>query len=101
MSDSLLNVGVIRLLFRREVVIGVAFFNQSPRGCPMLFIKSRLKERTFIGIKAEPVHAFQDALHHLDRRPLNVRVLDAEYESAVVLAREKPIEQRGPRAAQV
>ncbi len=60
-----------------------------------------LVEGAFVGLHAQPVHAVQDGLHGLRRRALDVRVLDAQDEGALVVAREGPGEQRRAGAAQV
>ena len=60
-----------------------------------------LVERAFVGLHAKPVHAVQDRLHRLGRGALDIGVLDAQHEGALVVAGEGPREQRGARAAQV
>src|SRR5579864_9247834 len=57
--------------------------------------------RPLVPIEPEPAHPVQDALHHFRRRSVDVGVLDAEHEDAAVPAREEPVEERRPGAANV
>src|SRR5690606_28675703 len=50
---------------------------------------------------AEPLHALEDRLARELGRPLEVRVLDAQDEGAVVAARIRPAEERSARTADV
>src|SRR5947199_9532290 len=55
----------------------------------------------FVPVEAEPAQIPQNARLRLDRRALDVGVLDAENERAAAAAREQPVEERGTHAADV
>ena len=55
----------------------------------------------FVPVQPEPVQVFQQPLLGSLDFPLDVRVLDAKDENALVVAREQPVEQGRPRVAQV
>src|SRR5216684_3035474 len=57
---ALLDGLVVARFFRREVAIGFAFFNQLPRGDPMLLSIVGLKNYLFIVIKSEPFQSVDD-----------------------------------------
>ena len=55
----------------------------------------------FVCIQPQPVHTFYDSLYHGFRRSLHIRIFDAKNENAVLLASEKPVEQRCPGTTDV
>ena len=57
--------------------------------------------RPFVPIEAEPSQAVENALDHVGRRALDVGVLDAQHEHAAMTTGKEPVEERGPRAADV
>ena len=57
--------------------------------------------RAFIPIQAEPAQAIVDRGRGFLGVAGFVRVLDAQNKRAAVMAREKPVEERGARAADV
>ena len=61
----------------------------------------RLEVRPLVGRHAQPVEGGDDAVGPLGPVALLVGVLNAQDERATVLAHEEPVEQRGPRAADV
>ena len=56
---------------------------------------------TLVPLEAQPAEPVEDACHHVGRRSLDVRVLDAEHERAAVAARVQIVEERGTGAADV
>ena len=61
----------------------------------------RLEVRALVGSHAEPVEGGDDPVGPLGPVARLVRVLDPQDEDAPLLAHEEPVEQRGPRAADV
>src|SRR5262245_39210840 len=61
----------------------------------------RLHVGTFIPSKFEPFHRLEDAARHLVAGTLDVGVLDAQDESALILSGEKPVEECSPGPAYV
>src|SRR5438093_2619014 len=59
------------------------------------------RRRPFVPVEPEPPEGVDDGDDVLVGRPRAVRVLDAQDEGAVVVAREEPVEERGARAADV
>jgi hypothetical protein len=57
--------------------------------------------RPLVPVEAEPAQAVEDPFDHLVRRALDVGVFDAQDEHAAEPPREKPVEKRGTRAADV
>src|SRR5690606_36006056 len=60
-----------------------------------------LMERPLVPEQAQPLEAVEDRADHRVAGPFAVRVLDAQDEDAPVVAGQEPVEQRGPRAADV
>src|SRR5262249_23475054 len=57
--------------------------------------------RTFVVVEPQPRHAVQDRADRFGRGALDVRIFDSEDELALVMARERPREQRGAGAAEM
>src|SRR5688572_27157365 len=55
----------------------------------------------FIPVEPQPSQVFEDAVLRLASRPLRVGVFDPQDERALVAVREEPVEQCGPRVADV
>ena len=55
----------------------------------------------FVPVEAEPAKIFEDAGFGLAGGSLRIGVLDAQDERAVLAVRKQPVEQRGPRVADV
>ena len=60
LGDVLLDVIVVALLFRREVAIRLAFFDESIGGRPVLRRIGRLENQVFVVIESEPLETFDD-----------------------------------------
>ena len=60
-----------------------------------------LRDRPLVPVELEPAQRVEDLLHVLGRRALAVGVLDAQHELAARAAREEPVVQCRPRAADV
>ena len=99
----------LQLLGRAVAVIRAAAVDQPLRRGAVAIDPLRLEirtersadERPFIPVEAKPSQPVEDAVDHVGRRSLGVRVFDPEHERAAVPAREQPVEERGARAADV
>ena len=60
-----------------------------------------LVERALVVVEPEPGHPMEDRVDGLGRRALDVGILDAQDELAVMMSRERPGEERGARASEV
>src|SRR5258708_37323141 len=98
---ALLDGLVVARFFWREVAIGFAFFNQLPRGDPMLLGVVGLKDDLFVEVKSEPFQSVDDRARRFVGRALQIRVFDAQQKFASDLARIQPIEQRRARRPDV
>jgi hypothetical protein len=96
--------------FRRAVTVVGVTAGEEPLGHGTMPIQALGLEirpviaanfRPFIPVEPQPTKSVEDAVHHLSRRSLEVRVLDAKHERAAVTAGEQPVEERGARAADV
>jgi hypothetical protein len=61
----------------------------------------RLEDRLAVPVELEPAQRVEDLLDVLRRRALAVGVLDPQHHLAVAAAREQPVVERGPGAADV
>ena len=91
----------LQLVFGAEAVVGVAGSHQLLRRLPVELQAPGLVDRSFVPVEPQPAHARQDALDHGVGGALEVGVLDAQDEDALMVAREQPVEERGARAAHV
>jgi hypothetical protein len=57
--------------------------------------------RAFVPVDAEPAQAVVDGVRVLRAVSRGVRILDAQYKDAAVVAGEQPVEERGSRPADV
>ena len=81
----------LQLLLRAEAVVCMSGRDQPRRSLPVQIHPLRLKIRTLIPIQSQPAHAPQDALHHLARGALDIRVLNTQNECPMVMSREQPV----------
>ena len=81
--------------------IGVAALDELLRHLGVALQALHLVERAFVPVETEPAHAVEDGVDGGLRRALDVGVLDAQDESAAVLARVGPGIQRRAGAADV
>ena len=56
---------------------------------------------TLVVIEAQPLHRVENRLHRLLRRPLQIGILDAQYETALCFTAVEPAEQGRTRATNV
>src|SRR5918995_3542449 len=98
-----------QLLGRREVVVGGAGVVELPRGFAVEVEALGLAVGgmgtaglgALVPVQADPTQRTLQLLDRLLRRALQVRVLYAQHESAAVLSREEPVEERRAHAADV
>src|SRR5919201_1263864 len=57
--------------------------------------------RAFVPVKPEPAQILEDAGLRFTSRSLDIGILDAQDECAVLAARQQPVEKRGARVAHV
>src|SRR6185312_13304572 len=100
-TRSLLGAQRVQLTGRHVVVISEAAFEHVAEDRSVAIHSPHLKKWSLIVVEAEPRHRIDDSLNRFGRRPLEVRVLDAQDECAVLSARECPAEQRRPDVAEV
>ena len=81
--------------------IGHAFVEQAASRLDMVREARELAYRLIVPVKTEPGEAVMDRRDRFFGGPAAVGVLDAQQETATVTAREQPVEQRRPRAADV
>src|SRR5262245_58540226 len=74
---------------------------QNLNGAAMLVKPGRLHVRTFIPMKAEPVHCVQNSPSHLFARAFDIRVFDSKNKDTAILSSKKPIKQSGSCTADV
>ena len=79
-------------LWRTEAVVSVARLDQPPSGGSMLVQPLRLEIGTFIPVKAESLHRFENALSAFLGGPLDIGVLDPKNKNSTVFPGEEPIE---------
>ena len=91
----------VELLFAGVAPVGVAALDELLRHLGVARKTLHLVERALVPIEAEPAHAVHDGVDGSLRRTLDVRILDAQDESAAVLARIGPRIQRRASAADV
>ena len=100
-------LGAVAVLERADVigggvgVIGVAAVEQLPERFGMARGAVGLEDRTLVEVQVEPAEGVEDLLHVLRRRSLPVGIFDAQDERAALAAREQPVVERGPGAADV
>jgi len=91
----------IELLLRAVVPVRVPL-REEPVGDLAIAGEALHLEEGALGIvEPEPLHGIEDRLNRLLRRAFEVRVLDAQHESAPVALRIRPVEERGAGAAEV
>src|SRR5919199_1903240 len=61
----------------------------------------RLQDRPLVPLELQPAQGVEDLLDVLGRRALAVGIFDAQHERAAGPARQQPVVERGPRAADV
>src|SRR5229473_2737206 len=81
-GDVLLYIRVPALLFRREIAVGLAFFDQLARRGAMLVCIVRLKNFLFVVIETEPLEPFNDRTGRFIGRALQISVFDAQQKPA-------------------
>ena len=60
-----------------------------------------LEDRALVVVEVEPLQGIEDLVDVLGRRALPVGIFDAQDEGASLPARQQPVVQRRPRAADV
>jgi len=60
-----------------------------------------LEDRPLVPVQLQPAQRVEDLLHVLRRRALAIGVLYAQDQLAAATARQQPVVERGPRAADV
>src|SRR6266576_2258453 len=91
-DDALLDGFILALLLGRKVTIGLAFFDQLPRGRAMLVSIVGLKDQVFVVVESQPFKAFNDRTRRFIGGALQIGVFYPEQEPAPDLASEQPIE---------
>jgi hypothetical protein len=81
--------------------VGGAGVEHGAGGLGVPFVARRLAHRLAVPAEAEPSQAVEDRLRRLRRRAGAVGVLDPEQEAAAEVAGMQPVEERGPRTADV
>src|SRR5438445_288338 len=61
----------------------------------------RLEERPLVPVELQPPQGVENLLHVLRGRSLAIGIFDPQHENATLTAREQPVVQRGPGAADV
>jgi len=100
-SGLLLGPHLLELLGGRVAAIGVSALEELLCDLPMPVGAGELVGGLAVPIETEPGQAVQDRRDRLGRRALAVGVLDPEQKRAAGVPRIEPVEQRGPRAADV
>ena len=80
-------------------LVGVAAREELVDDLEMALHVLRLVEDLLVPVEAKPLHAVEEDLDRLGRRPLEVGVLDAEQELPARVAREKPVVDGGADVA--
>src|SRR6266481_3427892 len=86
-GNVLFYIRVPALLFRREIAVRLAFFDQLSRGRAMLFRIVGLKDLLFVVIETEPLQPFNDRARRFIGRALQIGVFDAQQKPAADFAR--------------
>ena len=107
-ADAQRLLGRLRLCAHRGefvggqiAAIGVAVRDHRMRDRRVAVGARELIGRCLVGIEPEPMHPLQDRVDRVLCRSRAVGILDPQQEGAAMIASEKPVEQRGPRAAEV
>jgi hypothetical protein len=58
-----------------------------------------LKKRSLVPLKAKPAHAIEDALHHILRGALEVRIFNPQNEHAAGVPGKEPVKKSSARPA--
>src|SRR5207253_3639140 len=83
------------------IVIRESAVHQAFSNVPVQVEPLRLVVRALVPVKSEPRHRIEDAASHVFTRTLDVGIFDTKDECALIFSREKPVEESGPRAADV
>ena len=89
----------LQLLFGAIAAIGDAARHELARDLVIQRVALGLAERTFIPLETEPAEIVEDHLFRFARRARDIGVFDAKNEFALVALREKPVEDRCARTA--
>src|SRR5579872_2633388 len=85
---------------RREISIRESFLENSPSHFAVQRAAVRLAV-LFVPAEVEPLQSVEDGVERSLSVAIDVRVVDAQHQDAVVVARVQPIEDEGPGAADV
>ena len=94
LADVAKRAGVSTAL--ASIVIREAPTHQAFGRLPIQIETLRLVVRAFVPVKPKPRHRFEDAARHVFARALDVGIFDAKDESAIVLPRKQPVDERRP-----
>ena len=88
-----------QLVLGQVAAIGMARFKQLMRDGGVSFRAGKLEHRRLVAIKAQPRQSIENRVNGRFGRTLTVGILNPQQITAAMMAREKPVEQRGARAA--
>src|SRR6266576_2915600 len=89
-NDALLDGFILALLLGRKVTIGLAFFDQLPRGRAMLVSIVGLKDQVFVVVESQPLQTFNDRTRRFVGGTLQIGVFYSEQELAADFTRKQP-----------
>src|SRR6185369_1353135 len=97
----LLHDAILALLFRCEIAIGFALFEETIRRVSVLRRICRLEDEILVVVESEPLETFDDRARRLIGRALQIRVFYAKEKLAADLSRVEPVEESGTCGADV
>jgi hypothetical protein len=101
LARELLGAHGVELFLRAVAVIGLTRVQQLPDDLPITLHPGGLVKGSFVVLKTEPGHAFENRVDRFGGGSRQIRVLDAQDKAAAVLASIKPTKQRGAGSAYV
>jgi len=81
---------------RAFVLVGLALVHQAPRDLGAVLQPVELEGDVPVPVEPEPAEGILDLLSRLLHLAVRIRVLDPEPELPALMAREQPVEERGP-----
>src|SRR5688500_14571064 len=100
-GDLLFHLVVITLLFRCEIAVSLALFEETVRGSAMLRRVVRLEDEILVVVEAEPLESVDDRAGRRVGRALQIGVFDTQKKLAARLASKEPVEECGTGGADV